>query len=133
MKWIVVPLGLAALGYFVLGPRIGGASSQETGTQVESPSNDQLARIPPSDQEGATQVRGSRGRGASAGPEIEVSAEPSTATEPKRKKRLARRVVRKPVVQPAPVVTDAGSDATVAPLPPDDPSAPEPKTGDDGG
>ena len=100
LKWLIAPLALVALGFFVIGPRFGGQmQAMVESSQSPKPSGD-VARTdaaPPSAPSAVT--------AASSGPEIEVTAKPVS-------RRTRRSAPVKPKPKPKPVEVDPASDAT---------------------
>lgn len=72
VKWFVIPVGLAALGFFVVGPRIG---------NVEGLERPELASPELEEEDGAEPEPTS---GGAQGPDVEVSSKPIKRVAPVR-------------------------------------------------
>ncbi|CAN5409144.1 hypothetical protein BH11ARM1_BH11ARM1_15580 [soil metagenome] len=132
-KWILLPVGLAALGYFVVGPNIG----RDALKGVKVPAN--LQAILPT-QPGATATNDPTPEtvvkpgtdGAAKGPSFDVSVLPVSAPAPKpRRRRTPRPVTPKPVENAAPATTPASTPPEADPAsggettPPPDQASPD--------
>lgn len=80
VKWLVIPVGLAAIGFFVVGPRIGSPP------EAVEPAPANLDNLPPDTKENPTRI---------AEPEVEVTARPAGRT------RSPRRRSSRPAAAPA--------------------------------
>ncbi|HRK21174.1 MAG TPA: hypothetical protein PLX06_05170 [Fimbriimonadaceae bacterium] len=110
IKWLVIPVGLAAVGFFVVGPRIG--KPEDTPTKSSTP--------PPTIQD-----EGGRSEPRVGEPEVEVTARPAGRV------RSSRRSSSRRSSPPAEVAPASTSPASPAPAPTsDEPGGGTPPPGD---
>lgn len=132
LKWLVIPVALGAVGFYIVGPRFGGQVQHSLDETLKSSAEPAESHAAPKDavddssspRDDSTDSKSSPREVATTegGPEIEVTARPVRRIRPQRR----RRPKPKPKVQ----VVDEGSDAAVAPPAPD--ATPAPTAGDSG-
>jgi hypothetical protein len=114
VKWLVIPIVLAAIGFFIVGPRIANPGV------VEVPDSD--AQQEPAPGQLAGQSKGE--------PEVEVSAtrlrarrpEPRREPEPQPEEPIPDEDIEPPIIEP-PVEDPPVAAATEPPVPPDPPAS----------
>ncbi len=126
IKWVGIPVGLALLGYFVIGPRYGAEIQTNLAKAEKSVTGSKPAPPPPdtpTDDSNTVPQTAAPTQVATTGPEMEVTARP--LTKPRRK-------IRKHKPKAETIVVDPGSDATpVQPVAPEGGDSPT-TTGGDG-
>jgi hypothetical protein len=130
MKWVLAPLALAALGYLVIGPRIGrSATGEKAGEQIRSAIQRDIEHT------GAAQpaqtASNEPATGAHSGPSFDVSVLPVSEPPPQVPHRRRRR--HKPAAPVTAPATTAPETPTPAIETPDPASTNGGETGTTGG
>lgn len=123
LKWAVIPLALAALGYFVVGPKVGGAKPAVVAPAKRAEAATDSAPAPVVEATVTQPKRPARTRAADApaveptsGPTVDISVQPDDATKPDvsvetpHKRRRKRPLVKKPIPKPQPPKSDNPAD-----------------------
>lgn len=96
VKWVIVPVGLAALGFFLIGPRIGTDES----VAGSLPPGRTAFGVDFGDKDGpATNERGPRSVRRSGEPQVDVSVRPATTRRESRPAEERRRAPEPPPVE----------------------------------
>lgn len=119
MKWFFIPVGLAALGFFVIGPRIGNVEGLERPVLASPESEEENSGDPEPISNGV------------GGPDVEVSSKPLRRVAPVRTVEITPKPELPPDGEELPPLDPPPGDDPPNEPPPADPP-PDSATGDDG-